>query len=163
VRLLLVRHGIAVEPGTPGIPDDERRLTARGVRRFRKAARGVAQIVPRPDLLLTSPLPRAYQTADILAKAWGRITPKKTPALLGGSLQDLAAAIGTHPRDGWVAVVGHEPHLSALLAELLGSSHTERMGFRKGGCALVECGPSLSEGGRLLFFLPPRLLRRLPD
>jgi phosphohistidine phosphatase len=161
VRLLLVRHAIAVERGTPGIPDDERPLTPRGVRRFREAAQGLARVLPRPELLLTSPLPRAHETALILAKAWGRIAPRSSMALVGGSLRDVAGAFGKVPKDATVALVGHEPHLSAWLGELLGEAKSERLVFRKGGCALLECPGSLEGGGTLLFFLPPRVLRRL--
>ena len=59
MRLLLIRHAIAVPRGTPDVPDDERPLTKRGVTRFRSAARGLAEAVARPDVLLTSPLLRA--------------------------------------------------------------------------------------------------------
>jgi phosphohistidine phosphatase SixA len=60
-----------------------------------------------------------------------------------------------------VAIVGHEPHLSVLLARLVGSSHAERVTFRKGGAALVELPGRLDEGGALVWFLPPKILRRL--
>ena len=64
MKLLLIRHATAVPSGTPGIPDDERPLTAKGKKKFRLAARGLARIVRRPDALLTSPLPRALETAS---------------------------------------------------------------------------------------------------
>src|SRR5712691_2564228 len=71
MRLLFIRHAIAVPRGTPGIPDDERPLTPDGEKRFRKAARGLARIAAPPEILLTSPLPRARKTAEIAAQAWG--------------------------------------------------------------------------------------------
>jgi len=58
-------------------------------------------------------------------------------------------------------VVGHEPQVSALLARLVGSDNAERLTFRKGGAALVEVEGSLAEGGTLLWYLTPRLLREL--
>jgi phosphohistidine phosphatase len=161
VRLLIVRHAIAVERGTPGIPDDERRLTKEGVRRFRRAAAGVVRILPRPDLLLTSPLPRARETAEILAKAWGHSKPRASSTLVGGSLEEVAKVVGNVRAGALVVIVGHEPHVSAWLARLVGGDHSERTTFRKGGCALVECPGALHEGGSLVFFLPPRILRRL--
>jgi|SRR5579862_229256 len=161
MRLLIVRHAIAVERGTEGVKDDERPLTKRGIARFRSAARGIARTLRRPDLLLTSPLLRAHQTADILAKAWGRTTPKKSDALAGGAVREIAAAIGEQGTDALVVLVGHEPHLSALLAHILGGSRAERLAFRKGGCALVECDAGLDGGGRLLFFLTPKILRTI--
>ena len=68
----IVRHAIAVPHGTPEVPEDERPLTPRGEKRFRVAAKGLARICRRPDVLLSSPLVRARQTADIAAEAWGR-------------------------------------------------------------------------------------------
>ena len=62
MRLLIIRHAIAVPRGTPGIPDDERPLTPAGRKRFQTAARGLARVARRPDVLLTSPLPRALAT-----------------------------------------------------------------------------------------------------
>ena len=69
MRLLVVRHAIAVPHGTPEIPEDERPLTPKGEKRFRVAARGLARICRRPDVLLSSPLVRARQTADAEAQA----------------------------------------------------------------------------------------------
>jgi phosphohistidine phosphatase len=158
MRLLLVRHGIAVEPGTSGILDDERPLTKRGEKRFRRAARGLVRLCARPDALLTSPLLRAYETARILAAAWGRIAPKKTPALAGGSLQDLISALAKYPLESRIVLVGHEPHLSTLLGAFLGGAQAERVAFRKGGVALLEFEGALTDGGRLVFALPPRAL-----
>jgi len=75
VKLLLVRHAAAVPRGMPGIPDDERPLTPKGRAKFSAAAKGLARIARRPDVLLTSPLPRARATAEIAARAFKRIEP----------------------------------------------------------------------------------------
>ena len=161
MRLLIVRHAIALPRGTPGVPDAERPLTARGKSRFLSAARGIARVVPRPDALLTSPWKRARQTAEILAAAYGRLQPKDTPALASGSLEALARALSAHPQEATVALVGHEPWLSGLLAHLLGASEGGGLEFKKGGVALVEVEGRLEDGGRLLAYLPPKLMRLL--
>jgi phosphohistidine phosphatase len=161
MQLLIIRHAIAVDRGTPGIPDEERPLTPEGEEKFREAAKGLARIVDRPDALLTSPLRRAKQTASIAAAAWGRIEPVEASALAGGSFEEQAAVLDRHPPDATVAVVGHEPHVSALLARLLGSRHDDRLAFKKGGAALVEVPGRLAGGGQLAWFLPPKVLRRL--
>ncbi len=161
MRLLVIRHAIAVPRGTPGIADDDRPLTPRGRRRFQKTARGLARIAARPDVLLTSPLLRARSTAEIAAKAWGRIKPTIEPALAGDRLPELLATLSAHPADATVGVVGHEPHLSALLAALLGGAASDRLTFRKGGAALLDLSGGPVEGGRLLWYLPPKLLRTL--
>ena len=75
MKLLLVRHAAAVPRGTPGIPDDERPLTPTGKAKFTVAAKGLARIAHRPDVLLTSPRSRARATAEIAARAFKRIEP----------------------------------------------------------------------------------------
>jgi phosphohistidine phosphatase len=169
MRLLIIRHAIAVARSTPDIPDEERPLTGRGKRRFQRAARGLARIVGRPDVLLTSPLVRASKTARIAARAWGRVEPIEEPALAGDDTEAVLAAVVAHAQetgdaeDALVAVVGHEPHLSGLLARLIGASDADRVAFRKGGAALVELSGAPREGGQLIWFLPPRLLRALAE
>ena len=104
-------------------------------------------MVERPDALLTSPLPRARQTAELAAKAWGKVTVTDTPALAGGRFAEVSA-IADHGADDTVAVVGHEPDVSELLARLLGTDKADRVTFRKGGAALVELtGPCRRAGG----------------
>jgi phosphohistidine phosphatase len=161
MRLLIVRHAIALPRGTPGVPDAERPLTPRGRRRFESAARGLARALPRPDALLTSPWKRARQTADILAAAYGRLEPRDTPALADGNFEPLARALDAYPAKASVAIVGHEPWLSGLLARLLGSSEGDRLEFKKGGVAVVDLDGPLEDGGRLVAYLPPKLMRRL--
>ena len=161
MRLIIIRHAIAVPRGTPDIPDDERPLTRRGERRFREAARGLARIAARPDVLLTSPLPRALRTAEIAAAAWGKVKPRKADALAGGSFTEIAAIVDKLPREATVAVVGHEPDVSELLAAVLGSKDAAAFTFKKGGAAAVEVPGPLGQGGALVWAMPPRLLRRL--
>ena len=161
MKLIIIRHAIAVPRGTPDVPDDERPLTPKGKRRFREVARGLARICPRPDLLLTSPLPRAAATAEIAAQAWGRISPTDEPVLAHGSPDDILALLSQHGSDQRIAVVGHEPSLSGLLARLLGSMVADPFTLRKGGVAHVDVPGPLAEGGRLDWFLRPRTLRAL--
>ena len=161
MRLIIIRHAIAVPHGTPGIPDEDRPLTPEGEQKFREAAKGLASLVDRPDALLTSPWLRARQTAAIAAAAWGRLEPVETAALASGSLEEQAAVLDHYPDTATVAVVGHEPWVSELLARLLGSGQEERLTFKKGGAALVEVPGRLSGGGQLAWFLPPKVLRKL--
>src|SRR5262245_23926901 len=79
MKLTIIRHAIAVPAGTEGIADDERPLMPKGRRRFREVARGLAEVCEPPDVLLTSPLPRARETAEIAAEAWGDVTPISDP------------------------------------------------------------------------------------
>jgi phosphohistidine phosphatase len=161
MRLLIIRHAVAVPRGTPDMPDDERPLTSKGRKRFRQAAKGLAAVIKRPAALLSSPLPRARQTADLAAKAWGKVKVTDSPALAGGTFEELALLLAPYGPDDTVAIVGHEPNLSELLARLLGTPHADRVEFRKGGAALVELPGPLQEGGSLVWSLTPRILRSL--
>ena len=161
MKLLIIRHATAVPRDTEGVADEDRPLTPKGKKRFRRAARGLARIVARPDVLLTSPLTRAVETAKIAATAWGQVKPTVEPALAGDNVTKILAAIEKHPRDSTAVMVGHEPTLSTLLARLLGCSVSTRLAFRKGGAALVDLPGNPGAGGRLLWYLPPRTLRTL--
>lgn len=161
MKLLIVRHAAAVPRGTPGIADDDRPLTPRGKTKFRVAAKGLARIVDRPDLLLTSPLPRAKATAEIAALAFKRVEPRIEPALAGETVEGIVAALRKLPAAQTVAIVGHEPVLSALLAHFLGVARPERVPFKKGGAALVDLPEGPGATGRLVWFLKPRILRAL--
>jgi len=161
MKLLLIRHAAAVPRGTPGVPDDERPLTPDGKAKFRVVARGLARVTRRPDVLLTSPLHRARLTAKIAARAFGHIAPAIEPALAHSSVDGIVAALKTHPPGARIALVGHEPFLGALLARLLGATQGERLAFEKGGAALVDLPNGPAAGGRLRWFLKPRILRSL--
>ena len=161
MRLLIVRHAIAVPRGTPDLPDAKRPLTKEGRARFRKAARGIARQFGPPDVLLTSPWLRAAQTAAILAKAWGRVEPKEAKALAGGTFEEQAVMLDRFAKEATVAIVGHEPYLSELLARLVGARQSERLALKKGGLAVVDLPGKLAGGGTLVSFLPPAVLRRL--
>lgn len=161
MKLLLLRHAAAVPRGTPGVADDDRPLTRQGRKKFEAAAKGLARIVDRPDVLLTSPLPRAKVTAEIAARAFGRIEPRTEPALAEDSVADIVAALEKLSSAGTVAVVGHEPVLSAVLAHLLEASDAERLAFKKGGAALIDLPEGAKAPGRLIWFVKPRILRSL--
>jgi phosphohistidine phosphatase len=161
MRLLIVRHAIAVARGTAGMRDADRPLTPEGRQKFAEAAAGLARLLDPPDVLLTSPWLRARQTAEIAAAAWGRVKPKDAEALAGGTFAELATAVDAYPDSATVAVFGHEPQVSELLGRLVGSRASERLAFKKGGAALVEVRGQLADGGDLVWFLPPKVLRKL--
>src|SRR3989442_3100275 len=138
MKLLLIRHATAIPRGTPGVPDDERPLTPDGKAKFRVAARGLARVTRRPDLLLTSPLPRARVTAEIAARAFEHITPTIEPALAHSSVDGIIAALTSHPPRARIALVGHEPLLGALLAPLLDAGQGKQPAF-------TICSPDMSD------------------
>ena len=161
MKIVLIRHAAAVPRGTPGVLDAERPLTSSGKVKFRSIARGLARIMPRPTALLTSPLPRAQETAEIAGRAFADIEPVIERALGDESVDDILSALKAHPLDSTVALVGHEPVLGAVLARTLGSGQAERLAFRKGGVALVDLPDGPTMPGRLIWFLDPRILRAL--
>ncbi len=160
--LYIVRHAIAGERG-PEFPDDTRRpLTEDGISRFRKAVAGLVDLGVEIDLVLTSPLVRARQTADLLSKGLSGHPPiAETGALSpGASHKALTTELGRHRRRTAIALVGHEPHLGEMAARLLGVPG--RLDFRKGGVCRIDVEQLPPSGpGRLQWFAPPKILVRL--
>ena len=157
VELYLVRHAIAEERG-PKWPDDGKRpLSARGVARFREVVRGLRAVDVRVDVVLTSPLLRATQTADLLAAGLEPSPPVEiVEPLAPGVTPKALAGVLSRAKRARIAVVGHEPDLGALAAHLVGASRP--LAFRKGGVCRVDLdGPG--GPGRLAWFAPPRILR----
>jgi phosphohistidine phosphatase len=158
MRVFIIRHAIAADRA-PGLVDDERRLTRRGRRRFRGAARGLARLFAAPTAMVSSPLVRARQTARIAARAWDGMDFTRDQALAGGSIEDVLALLSRFPADAAVALVGHEPQVSELLAHLVGSRDAASLAFKKGGVAVVDLPEGPPSTGRLAAFLPPAVLR----
>jgi phosphohistidine phosphatase len=128
-----------------------------------RQARGLAEIGVTFDAILTSPLVRARQTADILADAF-RAAPRivEVPSLEPGrSAKDVAAALREFTRRSSLALVGHEPGLGELAAWLVGLRGP--LAFKKGSAALIEVAllPPPAGSGELRWFLTPRVLRKL--
>ena len=169
MELLLIRHAAAEDRETfaaTGAPDEDRPLTGRGRRRMRSAARGLVSLVPRIDLLATSPWARARETAEILARAYRPRAPSPvaTDLLIPGADDDaLRRWIAAESTPGVVALVGHEPHLSHFMGWLLtGSASGEITCFKKGAVAHLRVDPSHPPGhATLTWFLTPRHLRSL--
>ena len=152
MRLLIIRHAEAAPPGT--MRDAERPLTANGVRTFTAAARGLARLLPAPDVLLSSPALRARQTAALIAAAW-EIEVAEEPALASGSLDRILGTLELQLQDATVAVVGHEPTVSAVVAELSGLASPESVGFEPGAAALLEVDSLRARDARVVWVLTP--------
>jgi phosphohistidine phosphatase len=159
-ELYLVRHGIAEERGDAWPDDSKRPLTANGVARLRKEARGLVRLGISFDAILTSPFVRTRQTAEILAAAFDprpHLTP--TEALTpDGSYAAVIAEVAKQARRSKIALVGHEPGIGELAARLIGSRHP--IPFKKGAICCIEVDALPPAGpGALLWFVTPRLLR----
>jgi len=161
----LVRHAIAFEHDPAAWPDDrERPLTPQGDKRFRQAARGLRSLVPTVEVVLSSPLVRAWQTAAILQERAGWPQPLRFDQLEPGRPPaDALAALQPHASAGSLALVGHEPSLHELAAYLLsGDPNSLQLVFRKGGAAHLVFPESLAAGAaELHWLLAPKVLRAL--
>lgn len=167
MELLVLRHAVAEERESfakTGKEDARRPLTAEGRRKFEKGARGLREVAGAIDLLATSFLDRAIQTAEIVEAAWGgklrtvrleELAPDADPAALLRWLRSRA-------RKRRVAVVGHEPHLSTFVAHALGAAGPSVVVLKKGGACLLDLGKSPRAGrAGLLWLLTAAQLRRL--
>jgi len=167
-QLWLLRHADAEPHGTR--EDSERRLTARGERQARLAGVALGRAGVHLDALLVSPKVRAQQTAQLAAEGWGeerehgqdgqeQVLPRTHPPLAGGfDAAQALDALAAIPADGRLMLVGHEPDLSSVVAELTGA----RVDLKKGGLAVVRL-EGAGGGGELIILLRPRELALIAD
>jgi phosphohistidine phosphatase len=160
-QLYLLRHGIAVPHGTPEMQDDDRPLTSKGEKRMRQIGRGMRRLGLDLDRIVTSPLPRARRTAEIVADALGladlledsdALRPDRSAAMI----RDWA--LGRPEKN--LMLVGHNPSFSDLIGLLIAGEHAPQVGeLKKGGLATLVARPE--SGFQLDWLAPPRILRRL--
>lgn len=158
LELFVVRHAIA-EERAPSKEDASRALTERGRERFAQGVRGLARLGLSFDRIDHSPWLRAVQTAELLAPRLERAGRTRVSAgLAAAPSRELLDGLGA----GRVAVVGHEPWLSELVALLVSGDAGHGAGFemKKGGVAWLE-GEPRPGAMTLRALLPPRALRRL--
>jgi phosphohistidine phosphatase len=162
LELYLVRHGIAAERGSAYPDDSKRPLTAGGITAMRKAVEGLAEFGVELDLVITSPLVRAKQTADILAQGIpGKPQVVSSDALApAGSRAAVFQELARHARKGRIALVGHEPNLGELAARLIGARTP--LAFKKGAVCRIDFEVLPPKGsGTLCWLATPRMLRRM--
>jgi phosphohistidine phosphatase len=163
MRLYLIRHGIA-EPN-PAASDAERALTPKGKLRMAESARGLLKLKVGIELILTSPLRRARETATILAEGLGGVRMEEMPELAQGFAgpNSVLTALQPHRNLKEIALVGHQPSLGELASFLLtGSGNGCEIQFKKGAVACFEqASPARQERYVLIWSLPPKALRSL--
>ena len=162
MQLLVIRHGSAEEAGR-GMEDFRRALTVAGKKEMNEVSAGLAELVESVDVIAASPLVRAQQTAEIVAKAYGNLPVQTLEALSPGSdLDAIAGWLREHQSAEVVAVVGHEPDLGTLVTWLMTGAGNSRVAFTKGGAALLDFPSRVASGGATLDWLLTRSqLRRL--
>ncbi|HEY1717005.1 MAG TPA: phosphohistidine phosphatase SixA [Verrucomicrobiae bacterium] len=142
MNIFILRHGIAVEPGAPGIKTDaERPLVPKGEQRLRAAVAAMEKMDLSFDAIISSPYLRAKETAEIVAKHFklekklafsGDLIPGGNPQALIRQLNDLKTA----PEN--ILLVGHEPYLSRLIALLATGNPGATIEMKKGGLCKLE-------------------------
>jgi phosphohistidine phosphatase len=173
MNILVIRHAIAADreqfADKHGGQDDDaaRPLTHRGRTRMRAGVRGLRRVVPRIDLLATSPLTRAAQTADILLQAYRGVKRVELPQLapdkpVTSLLRWVQEQHAKQPprRDFTVALVGHEPQLGVFVSWMLTGLQESFVQLKKGGACLLYCEKDVKPGrSTMLWLLKPSQLR----
>jgi phosphohistidine phosphatase len=154
MRLYFLRHGESDWPNWDR-PDDERPLTERGKKEMRKVAKFLCELDIPLDDILSSPLPRARQTADIVADRF-QLHVRDQETLSGGfNMSGLKELVQQYPVDN-LMIVGHEPSFTQVICGLTGADCK----LSKGGVALVELDEKEMKG-RLLWLFPPKIAKVL--
>jgi len=157
VNLYFLRHGPAFDQAEWSGTDFDRPLTKEGRRRMAREAEAFVRLALKLDVIVTSPLVRARETAEIVAVAL-----KQTGALvvddrvgLDFDVSRLAAILGDHRATNAVMLVGHEPGMSETIGRVVGAARVE---MKKGGLAYVELPTPPSLVGTLVWLLAPKVL-----
>jgi phosphohistidine phosphatase len=165
MNLYLLRHGIAAAKDDPAFESDsERPLTKKGIKKFRKAARGIARLGVSFDAILSSPLVRARQTADLVAEILGQEScVDEIPALApDSSPEQLLSELSGFEGKEHVMLVGHEPFLGKLVEFLLTRKNDSdvRIPLRKGSiCRIDVDAVPPTQPGQMHWLLTPKQLR----
>ena len=162
MHLYLLRHGDAVDLVTGGYARDaDRRLSEAGQAEVRAVTAGLERLGLKLDLLLSSPLTRAWQTAEIVAESLPLARgPVACPALVPDG--DLADALAATRGAGRVMLVGHLPLLGEMIGWLLWGDPSLGIAPRTAGLCRIDLDDRARPGeGELRWFLPPRLAGRL--
>jgi phosphohistidine phosphatase len=161
-EIYVIRHGLAEERGDSWPDDTKRPLSEDGVSAMRKSARGLGRLGVTIDVVLTSTLVRAKQTAELVA---GGLNPRPPVSAVdslapGGTYQEIIADLEKHTRRKRIALVGHEPGIGEFAARLIGSRHP--IEFKKGAVCRIDVDSIPPSGpGDLRWLLPPKILRSI--
>jgi phosphohistidine phosphatase len=155
--IYFLRHGLAEDRAVWTRDDGERPLTEKGILQMERAAGWIADLVPDLDAILTSPLVRAKQTAQIVAEKLGmeaslveeiRLSP-------GFNYEDLQQIIHEHAGAEALILVGHEPDFSLTISDLIGGG---RIVCKKGGLARVDLTSFDPVQGELIWLVTPKIM-----
>jgi phosphohistidine phosphatase len=157
MKLFFLRHGLAGDQSEWKGDDAQRPLTSEGKEKMKLSASALKELKLGVEMIITSPLTRARQTAEIVAKKLNCKLTEETRLSPGFNIDDLRDILLDHPNTETIMFVGHEPDFSETVSALIGGGDIE---LKKGGLALVDLPNARSNHGELLWLLPPRLLAR---
>jgi len=159
LRLYFLRHGKALARAEWDDDDDLRPLTPEGADEVERVGATLAAMGVRPDLIVSSPLARAWRTAELAAAALGMSGEVVADERLahGLDVRALKALVADHQPQGSIMLVGHEPDFSVVIGALTGGA---RVVCKKGGLARVDVDGHGLGAGELVWLLPPSLLAR---
>ncbi len=166
MRVFLLRHGIAHDRADPACPiDHERGLTEDGLKKTRKAIKGLEVVGAKPTRIITSPWLRARQTAEIAAEVFGIATervinsdallPQAAPYAIFHALHAFAEL------DVEIICIGHSPQLDRALALAITGEKVPVTSLKKAGAALLELDELPRPHGELVWLMPPKVLVEL--
>ena len=165
MELLVIRHGAAMDKeefAKTGKSDDLRPLTSAGMEEMKEIARGLQELVKKIDLLATSPLVRAVQTAEIVGAAYDAPVSETTASLSpDAEPEEFEKWCADFEDVKRIAVVGHEPHLTTLVTWLVTGEEDAVIELKKGGACLLEFDAGIKRGSGILNWLmtPGQLTR----
>ena len=149
MKLYFLRHGRADWPDWEE-DDDKRPLDKKGIEETHEVAKFLRKLGVKPDVVVSSPLPRAHQTAKIAAKEFSASLVDDTALSPGCNVDKLKGVLKRH-REKEVVIVGHEPDFSAMLKDLTGAD----LKIPKAGIARVDMEED--SHGKLIWLLPPKI------
>ena len=165
MEIILIRHAKAENRDANSWPDDDLRpLTAEGRAEQRAATKAMKAMGIKFDFLVTSPLLRARETTDIVAKGYRWTEAPQVAEELGHGygVSAVVKLLAKFPPDATVAMVGHEPDLSDLTGALVTKDGRLNIAVKKSGVVGIEFdGPADAGKGTLLFHLKPSHLRKV--
>lgn len=158
MNLYFLRHGIAADAEEFAGSDAERPLTKEGRNRMEREARALARLGVEVDAVITSPLLRARQTAEIALGAVASRSDLVVDDRLGPDfdIAKLRELLSDRANCDALMIVGHEPSMSATLSALIGGGTIE---LKKGGVARVNIDDPSTARGTLEWLLTPKVLR----
>jgi phosphohistidine phosphatase len=162
MELYILRHGIAVERGTPGYKKDgDRPLTKEGEEKMQEIAEALLGMGLQFDLILSSPYKRAEQTAQIVAREFDKRVTFTDFLLPDGNPRELIAEINDE-KPQRVLLVGHEPDLSQFISLLTAGDTDSAIELKKGGlCKLTSDKLTFGQCAILNWLLAPKQLRAM--